>query len=196
MLRSDGREIARADLGGGLGVNYGENGVPDLAHYAEAIARPMGELGVSLILEPGRLIAAGAGILVSRVLYIKDGESKRFAVIDAGMNDLLRPALYDAHHAIVCVDPRNETTEETFDVVGPVCETSDRFGTYRLPPLRAGDLMALMMAGAYGAAMASAYNARPPAAEVLVHGERWSIVRPRMSDDEFIRLDRIPNWLE
>ena len=196
ILRSDGHEIERADLGGGLGLDYTENGVPDLARYTEVITRLMGELAVSLILEPGRLIAAGAGILVSRVLYIKEGESKRFAVIDAGMNDLLRPALYGAYHAIVCVDPRNEAPRETYDVVGPVCETSDLFGTYLLSQLHSGDLVAIMMAGAYGAVMASAYNARPPAAEVLVRGERWSIVRPRMSDDEFIHLDRIPSWLE
>ncbi|HEX3651962.1 MAG TPA: diaminopimelate decarboxylase [Rhizomicrobium sp.] len=196
ILRRDGHEIERADLGGGLGVDYRDDQAPELTCYAKAVSRLAADLGASLILEPGRMIAASAGILVSRVIYIKDGERKRFAVIDAGMNDLLRPALYDAHHAIVCAAPRNNATKETYDVVGPICETSDLFGTYCLPRLQAGDLVAIKMAGAYGAAMASAYNARPHAAEIMVKGERWSIVRPRMSDDEFIRLDRIPDWLE
>jgi diaminopimelate decarboxylase len=196
ILRSDGHEIARADLGGGLGIDYREDSAPDLTRYAEAVNCIVGDLGVSLILEPGRMIAASAGILVSQVLYIKQGESKLFAVLDAGMNDLLRPALYGAHHTIVCVAPRTEAAEETYDVVGPVCETSDLFGRYQLPRLQAGDLLAIKMAGAYGAAMASAYNARPAAAEVMVNGGRWSVVRPKMSDDEFIGLDRIPDWLE
>lgn len=196
ILRGDRHEIARADLGGGLGADYDDNSAPDFARYAEAVRRLADELAVSLILEPGRLIAASAGILVSRVVYIKEGDSKRFAVIDAGMNDFLRPALYDAHHAIVCGRSGNEADDETYDVVGPICETSDLFGTYSLPRLHAGDFVAIKMAGAYGAAMASAYNARPPAAEVMVKGGEWSIVRPKMSDDELICLDRIPGWLE
>ena len=195
-LRRDGHPISRADLGGGLGVGYG-NASPELnlADYAALVAQFSRDLNISLILEPGRLIAASAGILVSRVTYVKDGESRRFAIIDAGMNDFLRPALYEAHHEIVCVAPRDGAPAENYDVVGPVCETSDSFGAHCLPPLHAGDLIAILMTGAYGAAMASAYNARPPAAEVLVHGERWSIVRPKMSDDEYLSFDRIPDWL-
>jgi diaminopimelate decarboxylase len=142
------------------------------------------------------VIAASAGVLVSRVIYIKQGESTRFVILDAGMNDLLRPAMYDAHHEIVCVHPRAAAPTETYDVVGPVCETSDVFGKgYRLPELAAGDLVAILMTGAYGAVMASAYNARPPAPEVLVKGADWSVVRPRMSDDAAIASDGIPPWL-
>jgi diaminopimelate decarboxylase len=197
LLRSDGHPIARADLGGGLGVAYRPDAAPpDLTAYGATIERLARRLGVSLILEPGRVIAASAGVLVSRVIYIKQGESTRFVILDAGMNDFLRPALYDAHHEIVCVRPRAAAPTETYDVVGPVCETSDVFGKgYRLPQLAAGDLVAILMTGAYGAVMASAYNARPPAPEVLVKGADWSVVRPRMSDDAAIASDRIPPWL-
>jgi diaminopimelate decarboxylase len=199
-LRSDGHTIARADLGGGLAVPYDPAGTapPDPESYARVVARAASGLGVSLILEPGRLIAANAGILLSRVIYIKDGETRKFLVIDAGMNDLIRPALYDAHHEIVSVRmPAMEDGTETYDIVGPVCETADRFARGRtLPRLKSGDLVAIMMAGAYGAVMASAYNARPPAPEVLVRGKQWSIVRPRMSHDELVQLDRLPAWLE
>ncbi|HEY1638752.1 MAG TPA: diaminopimelate decarboxylase [Rhizomicrobium sp.] len=197
LLRSDGHPIARADLGGGLGVSYRPDAAPpDLAAYGAVIERLARRLGVSLILEPGRVIAASAGVLVSRVIYIKQGESTRFVILDAGMNDLLRPALYDAHHEIVCVHPRAAAPTETYDVVGPVCETSDVFGKgYRLPQPAAGDLVAILMTGAYGAVMASAYNARPPAPEVLVKGADWSVVRPRTSDDAAIASDRIPPWL-
>jgi diaminopimelate decarboxylase len=151
---------------------------------------------VSLILEPGRLIAANAGVLVARVIYAKEGEARRFAILDAGMNDLIRPAMYGAHHDIVCVAPRSDAPQETYDVVGPVCETSDIFGKdYRLPQLHAGDLVAILTAGAYGAVMSSAYNARPPAAEILVKGAEWAVVRPRMDDDALIGLDRTAPWL-
>jgi diaminopimelate decarboxylase len=196
-LRADGHSIARLDLGGGLGVPYkaGDPEPPDPAAYGAMIARLTRGLGVWLILEPGRLIAASAGILVSRVIYVKHGETKCFAILDAGMNDLLRPALYGAHHEIVCVAPRQGAQLETYEVVGPVCESSDTFGTYDLPQLEAGDLVAILTVGAYGAAMASAYNARTPAAEVLVNGAAWRVVRPKMSDDEFLGLDRLPAWL-
>jgi diaminopimelate decarboxylase len=197
-LRANGHEIARADLGGGIGVSYNSDAhAPDLKAYADAVANFVRKANVALILEPGRVIAASAGILVARVTYVKEGEARCFAILDAGMNDLLRPALYDAHHEIVCVAPREDAPTEAYDVVGPVCETSDIFGKdYRLPRLRAGDLVAILMTGAYGAAMASAYNARTPAAEVLVKGAEWSVVRPKMSDDEFLGLDRLPPWLE
>jgi diaminopimelate decarboxylase len=199
LLRGDGHRIARADLGGGLGVHYGAEDPPppDCAAYGEMVARLMRGLNLSLILEPGRLIAAEAGVLVARVIYLKDGEAHRFAILDAGMNDLMRPALYGAHHEIVCVAPAADAPSEIYDVVGPVCETSDIFARgYRLPQLRAGDLVAILKTGAYGASMASAYNARPPAPEVLVKDERWSVVRPRMSDDVLVGLDKFPPWLE
>jgi len=199
-LRADGHEIARLDLGGGLGVPYlrGDAPPPDPHAYGRMIAHIAERLGVSLILEPGRLIAANAGILLSSVIYAKEGEAKKFLIIDAGMNDLIRPALYDAHHEIVPVrEPVGQGAIERYDVVGPVCETADLFARdIALPHLEGGDLVAIMTAGAYGAVMASAYNARPPAPEVLVKGARWSIVRPRMSYDALVGLDRLPPWLE
>lgn len=200
QLRADGHQIARADLGGGLGVPYrpAEVAPPDPETYGKMIARVSAQLGVSLILEPGRLVAANAGILLSRIIYVKTGESRKFLVLDAGMNDLIRPALYDAHHEIVSVrEPSTKEAEIVYDIVGPVCETADLFARdRRMPPLASGDLVAIMTAGAYGAVMSSAYNARPPAPEVLVKGAEWNIVRPRMSYDELVGLDRIPPWLE
>jgi diaminopimelate decarboxylase len=200
ILRSDGHEITRADLGGGLGVPYrlGDPPPPEPQAYGEMIAKLTRNLDVSLIFEPGRLIAANAGILVSRVIYVKQGEAKRFLIIDAGMNDLIRPAMYDAHHDILPVHEQSAgAPTQTYDVVGPVCETADLFARDRaLPMLKSGDLVALMSAGAYGAVMASAYNARPPAPEVLVKGDAWGIVRPRMSDESLLGLDRLPPWLQ
>jgi diaminopimelate decarboxylase len=199
-LRADGHEIARADLGGGLGVPYrlGDPPPPDPEAYGTMVTPIAERLGVKLILEPGRLIAANAGILLSRVLYVKEGEAKRFLILDAAMNDLIRPALYDAHHEIVPVREVDESaSRETYDIAGPVCESTDIFARGRvLPLLESGDLVAILTAGAYGAAMASAYNARLPAPEVLVKDFAWSIVRPRMSYDELVALDRIPPWLE
>jgi diaminopimelate decarboxylase len=199
QLRADGHAIARADLGGGLGVPYLKDNSPppDPAEYGALAARLKTELDVALIVEPGRLIAANAGVLVSRVLYVKQGEAKTFLILDAGMNDLLRPALYDAHHEIVSVtEPGPAHPRHRYDVVGPVCETTDLFARDRdLPELRAGDLVAFLTAGAYGAVMSSAYNARPPAPEVLVRGGQWSVVRPRIADDSLIAADRIPPWL-
>ncbi len=199
QLRMDGHAISRLDLGGGLGVPYVTNNEPppDPAAYGAMATRITRDLGVQLILEPGRLIAANAGILVSRVIYIKQGESKTFAIIDAGMNDLIRPALYDSHHEIVRVgEPGPDTPRRRYDIVGPVCETSDIFAADReMPELKSGDLVAILTAGAYGAVMSSAYNARPPAPEVLVKGDLWSVVRPRLDDDNFFAAERIPDWL-
>jgi diaminopimelate decarboxylase len=198
-LRAEGHAISRIDLGGGLGVPYRTTNAPppDPSAYGAMAARATKDLDARLIFEPGRLIAANAGVLVSRVLYVKQGESRKFLILDAGMNDLLRPALYDAHHEIVCVrEPAPDRPRGRYDVVGPVCETADLFAHDRdLPELEAGDLVAFLTAGAYGAVMSSAYNARPPAPEVLVKGAEWSIVRPRLTDDALIALDRIPPWL-
>jgi diaminopimelate decarboxylase len=196
-LRADGHDIARADLGGGLGVPYAKDDPlpPAPESYGAMVSKAFAELGLDLIMEPGRLIAANAGILVSRVTYVKAGEAKKFLILDAGMNDLIRPAMYDAHHEIVPVREGKGATA-VYDVVGPVCESSDIFAAGRtLPELKDGDLVAILTAGAYGAVMASAYNARPPAAEILVKGDQWAVVRPRLSDDELIGLDRIPGWL-
>ncbi len=200
ILRGDGHAISRLDLGGGLGVPYVVNNEPppDPSAYGAMATRITKDLGVQLILEPGRLIAANAGILVTRVLYVKKGEAKTFAIVDAGMNDLIRPALYDSHHEIVRVnEPGLHTPRRRYDVVGPVCETSDIFAADReMPELKSGDLVAILTAGAYGAVMASAYNARPPAPEVLVKDEQWSVVRPRQDDDALFGSERIPDWLQ
>jgi diaminopimelate decarboxylase len=199
QLRADGHTISRLDLGGGLGVPYATNNEPppDPSVYGRIATQKTASLGCQLILEPGRLIAANAGILVTRVLYIKDGERKTFAIVDAGMNDLIRPALYDSHHDIVRVnEPSPDAPRTRYDVVGPVCETSDIFAADRdLPELKSGELVAILTAGAYGAVMSSAYNARPPAPEVLVKGEQWSMVRPRQDDDALFGPERIPDWL-
>jgi diaminopimelate decarboxylase len=199
-LRADGHAITRLDLGGGLGVPYerGNQPPPDPAAYGAMVTRVTKGLGCRLSFEPGRLIAANAGILVSRVLYVKEGDAKTFLILDAGMNDLIRPALYESHHEIVPVmEPEPGSQRLAYDVVGPVCETSDLFAANRaLPALKAGDLVAILTAGAYGAVMASSYNARPPAPEVLVRGAEWAIVRPRQTYEALIALDRLPSWLD
>jgi diaminopimelate decarboxylase len=198
-LREDGHNITRLDLGGGLGVPYENSNMPppDPEAYGQMVARVTKDLGCTLSFEPGRLIAANAGVLVSRVLYVKHGEAKHFLIIDAGMNDLIRPALYEAHHEIAAIrEPAVGSTRPRYDVVGPVCETSDLFAAGRpLPELKSGDLVAILSAGAYGAVMASDYNARPRLAEVLVHGEQWGIVRPRETYADLIAKDHIPDWL-
>ncbi|MBS0470268.1 MAG: diaminopimelate decarboxylase [Proteobacteria bacterium] len=199
QLRADGHVIERLDLGGGLGVPYITNNEPppDPSAYGAMASRVTRDLGCQIILEPGRLIAANAGILVSRVLYVKQGEARTFAILDAGMNDLIRPAMYDSHHEIVPVnEPKPDCPRRRYDVVGPVCETSDIFAAEReLPELAEGELVAILSAGAYGAVMSSAYNARPPAPEVLVKDEQWSVVRPRLDDDALFGSERIPDWL-
>ncbi|MBV9991089.1 MAG: diaminopimelate decarboxylase [Alphaproteobacteria bacterium] len=189
QLRADGHAIERLDLGGGLGVPS------DPKSYGKVAARAVAGLDVQLIFEPGRALVAEAGVLVARVIYVKPGEGRTFAILDAGMNDLIRPALYDAHHDVVRVTGTGEG-RGVYDLVGPVCESADVFARdYEMPALEAGDLVAFLNAGAYGAVMASAYNARPPAAEVMVQGREWSVVRPRLTDDALIAADRIPHWL-
>ena len=198
-LRADGHGIQRFDLGGGLGVHYAhDNDVPpDPAAYGAMVTRVTKDLGCHLVFEPGRLIAANAGVLVSQVIYVKRGNAKTFLIIDAGMNDLIRPAMYDAWHEIAAVtEPAPGSPRPKYDVVGPVCETSDLFAADRaLPELKSGDLVAILSAGAYGAVMAGDYNARPRPPEVLVVGEQWGIVRPRESHADLIAKDRIPDWL-
>lgn len=198
-LRGDGHTITRLDLGGGLGVPYIEDNQPppDPAAYGAMVTRVTKDLGCRLIFEPGRLIAANAGVLVTQVIYVKRGDAKTFLIVDAGMNDLIRPALYDSHHEIVPLrEPQPGVERIKYDVVGPVCETSDLFAAARpLPELKPGDLVAIQSAGAYGAVMASSYNARPPAPEVLVRGTEWAIVRPRLTHEQLIAQDHIPDWL-
>jgi diaminopimelate decarboxylase len=170
---------------------------PDPAAYGRMVAKVTKDLGCSLSFEPGRLIVANAGVLVSRVIYVKHGEAKHFLIIDAGMNDLIRPAMYEAHHEFAAIkEPAVGSPRTAYDVVGPICETADLFASARaLPELKSGDLVAILSAGAYGAVMASDYNARPRLAEVLVHGEQWDIVRPRETYADLIAKDHIPDWL-
>lgn len=194
-LRADGCQIDRLDLGGGLGVPYGDKGTPPHPDdYAALIRRIAAPLGVQLIFEPGRMIVGNAGVLVSRVVHVKDGEAKKFLIVDAAMNDLIRPALYDAYHAIESVRPRAGSVQ-SYDVVGPVCETGDRFARGRdLPPMKAGDLVIFGTAGAYGAVQASQYNTRPLVPEVLVNGARYAVIRRRPDYDEMVKSERDPQW--
>jgi len=199
LLRADGHAIGRLDLGGGLGIPYAAAGAPPPlpAHYGALVARTLGHLGCEIEVEPGRLIVGNAGVLLARVLYLKDGEGRRFLIVDAAMNDLVRPAMYGAHHDVVPVaEPAAEAPLAPFDIVGPVCESADTFARARpLPPLAAGDLVAFRSAGAYGAAMASEYNARPLVPEVLVRGDHFAVIRPRPTYEELIGRDTLPPWL-
>ena len=201
-LRADGHRIDRLDLGGGLGIPYDEphdeaSAPPLPGDYAAVVRECVGALSCRLILEPGRLIAGNAGILVASVISIKQGETTRFVILDAAMNDLLRPSLYDAYHRIAPVQMADETVPLTAaDVVGPVCETGDAFARARpLPPLAAGELVAIFSAGAYGAVMASTYNGRRLVPEVLVNGDAFAVVRPRPDYDQIIGRDVLPDWL-
>ncbi len=198
MLRADGFDIRRLDLGGGLGVPYENETPPHPDEYAQAIKATLGDLGCRIVLEPGRLLVGNAGILVSRVIYMKEGATRTFAIVDAAMNDLMRPALYDAHHTIDPVaQPAPDAERQPIDVVGPVCETGDTFAKQRsLPPLKAGDLVAFRTAGAYGAAMSSTYNSRPLVPEVLVNGDAFAVVRARPTYEEMLALESLPEWLE
>jgi diaminopimelate decarboxylase len=198
-LRADGHDIRRLDLGGGLGIPYRRaNIAPPLPFdYGEVVRRTVGHLGCEIEIEPGRLIAGNAGVLLSRVLYLKKGAGRDFLILDAAMNDLVRPAMYDAWHDIVPVaEPQPGEPLLPVDVVGPVCETGDTFARSRdLPPTVTGDLLAVRSAGAYGAVMASEYNSRPLVPEVMVSGDHFAVVRPRPSFEELIGRDRVPEWI-
>jgi diaminopimelate decarboxylase len=199
-LRGDGLAIESIDLGGGLGIPYRTDGAPapTPAEYADIVLAAVGDLNCDLVFEPGRMIVGNAGILVTRVLYVKVGVGKHFAIVDAAMNDLLRPALYDAYHEIIPVVERSpDAPLMTMDVVGPICETGDILGEARaLPALQSGDLLAIRTAGAYGAVMASTYNARPLIPEVLVKGADYSVVRRRIDVEEMLAWESVPNWLD
>ena len=195
-LRATGHEISVADLGGGLGVPYdpGQPPPPSPDDYGSMVKRVAGDWNARLVFEPGRLIVANAGVLVSRVIRVKPGATDPFVIVDAAMNDLMRPALYDAWHRIEAVRPSGQ--KRTVNVVGPVCETGDTFATGReMDEVSAGDLVVFRTAGAYAAAMASTYNSRPLTPEVLVDGSRWAVVRPRIDVDRLIAADRVPDWL-
>ncbi len=197
-LRARGHDIRRLDLGGGLGIPYNDEQAPPPADYGAMVKDVVGSLGCHVTFEPGRLIAGNAGVLVTRVLYAKDGSTRRFVIVDAAMNDLIRPALYDAYHAIVPVaEPAPGSDRHPVDVVGPVCETGDTFAVQRhLPAVKPGDLLAIRSAGAYGAVMASTYNGRPLVPEVLVSGDDHAVVRRRVEPEEFMAFDSLPPWLE
>ncbi|HEU4705300.1 MAG TPA: diaminopimelate decarboxylase, partial [Sphingomicrobium sp.] len=195
-LRGAGHSIATADLGGGLGVAYDPSAEapPSAADYAAMVIRVTSGWGVKFLFEPGRLIVGNAGVLLTEVIRVKEGPSQPFVVVDAAMNDLLRPTLYDAWHGIDAVAPSGETMRA--DVVGPVCETGDIFAQARtIDRVEAGDLMMIRTAGAYAATMGSTYNSRPLAPEVLVDGNRWAIVRERQDIDSLIAGETIPDWL-
>ncbi|QND68531.1 diaminopimelate decarboxylase [Mesorhizobium loti] len=198
-LRADGHAIEHVDLGGGLGIPYRvDNNPPPLPDaYAQIVRKHVTKLGLKVMFEPGRLIVGNAGILVSEVIFVKEGDAKNFLVVDAAMNDLIRPTLYDAFHDIrPVVQPPADTPRMMVDVVGPVCETGDYIGLDRdLPRLKAGDLIAVSTAGAYGAVQAGTYNTRLLVPEVLVDGDRFHVVRPRLTYDDLIGLDSVPDWL-
>ena len=196
-LRQQGLAVERLDLGGGLGIRYRAEAPPSVADYATLARRLTHNLGFAIALEPGRAIVGNAGVLVSRVLYVKAGATRKFVIQDAAMNDLIRPSLYDAWHEIVPVrEPAAAARREPMDVVGPVCETGDTFALARpLPPVSSGDLLAILSAGAYGAVMSSSYNTRRLVPEVLVNGADFAVVRPRPSYEEMLGQEQIPPWL-
>ncbi|HRO15300.1 MAG TPA: diaminopimelate decarboxylase [Paracoccus sp. (in: a-proteobacteria)] len=198
-LRADGHGILRLDLGGGLGIPYRrDNAAPPLPiEYGQVIRETLGDLGCEIEIEPGRNIVGNAGVLLAQVIYLKQGEGRDFLILDAAMNDLIRPAMYDAHHDIVPVrESAPGAAVHPVDVVGPVCETGDTFARgAQLPVLGSGDLVAFRSAGAYGAVMASEYNSRPLVPEVLVAGDRYAVIRPRPGIEEMLARDRVPEWL-
>ena len=199
-LIADGHDLKHLDIGGGLGVPYISEGevAPPPSAYAAIVKEELGPLKLKIVMEPGRVIVGNAGVLVSRVIYSKEGVDKTFTVVDAAMNDLIRPTLYEAQHEIWPLEEAKRAMPAIVqDVVGPVCETGDYLALDRkLPPLAAGDLIAVMTAGAYGAVMSSTYNTRALVPEVLVRGTDYAVVRPRLSSDALIAQDRVPTWLE
>jgi len=198
-LRADGHDIRRLDMGGGLGIPYRrDNDAPPLpVEYGAVIRETVGDLGCEIEIEPGRSIAGNAGVLLAQVIWRKEGEGRDFLIVDAAMNDLIRPAMYDAHHDIVPVRERAPGEPVApVDVVGPVCETGDTFARgVDLPLLEEGELVAFRSAGAYGAVMASEYNSRPLVPEVLVDGEQWAVVRARPTIEEMLAREHVPEWL-
>ncbi|KMW59899.1 Diaminopimelate decarboxylase [Candidatus Rhodobacter oscarellae] len=198
-LRADGHDIRRLDLGGGLGIPYERsNEAPPLPiEFCNLIKEKVGHLDVEVEIEPGRLIAGNAGLLVSKVIFVKEGEDRQFLILDAAMNDLIRPAMYDSYHEVIpVIEPAPGAEPATYDIVGPVCESGDTFAKRRaMAKVGAGDLVAFRSAGAYGAVMSSEYNSRPMVPEVLVHEHQFAVIRPRPTFDEMINRDIIPEWM-
>lgn len=197
VLRAKGHHVERMDLGGGIGITYRDEQTISFSDYTNAIAENFGNMGLKLEAEPGRAMVGNAGILVARVINVKQGISRDFVIVDAAMNDLIRPTLYDAYHQIQPVrQPAEDAPVTKVDVVGPICETGDQFAEQRpLPPLGVDDLVVFREAGAYGAVMSSTYNTRPLLPEVLVKGDKFEVVRPRQTYDAIIGQDRLPSWL-
>ncbi len=196
-LKGAGIDLSLLDLGGGLGITYNDEQPPSPAQYAEALNERVGKLGLKLVVEPGRAIVGNAGVLMARVLYTKDTPAKHFIITDAAMNDLVRPAMYDSFHAVIPVAEDLSRPKVVADVVGPICETGDFLARDReMYGLERGELLAVMSAGAYGFSMASTYNSRPRAAEVMVNGDRWSLVRRRETTEELMRGETLPGWME
>nr|WP_323777540.1 diaminopimelate decarboxylase [Amylibacter sp.] len=200
LLRADGHEISRLDLGGGLGIPYERsNAAPPLPlDYGQVVRETVGHLGCEIEIEPGRLIAGNAGLMVSSVIFRKSGEGRDFLIVDAAMNDLIRPAMYDAYHDIVpVIEPAAGAALAPVDIVGPICESGDTFTKQRqMPHLDDGDMIAFRSAGAYGAVMSSEYNSRPMIPEVLVHGDQYAVIRPRPTFDEMLNRDKLPEWMQ
>ncbi|MGE0153415.1 MAG: diaminopimelate decarboxylase [Reyranellaceae bacterium] len=197
-LRGDGIAIGRVDLGGGLGIVYGAEKAPSLADYMGIVRDTVGGLGCHLTFEPGRWMVGNVGVLLSEVIYVKPGHERSFVIVDAAMNDLIRPTLYEAYHGIrPVILPDSAAKSVASDVVGPICESGDYLALKReLPPLASGDLIVVESAGAYGAVMSSTYNTRPLVPEVLVDGERYAVIRPRQTLEELLAADRVPPWLK
>ncbi len=196
VLRQDGFNIQYLDIGGGFGIRYKDEAPPAPSEYANTLRPLLGELDCTVLMEPGRLLVGNAGIMVTKVLYVKANQDKKFLVVDGGMNDLIRPSLYNAYHTITPVEQHiNGQPEMTLDVVGPICESGDFLAKDRsLPVCQPGDLLAVQSAGAYGFAMASNYNARPRVPEVMVHGDQFAVIRARETYEDLIRGENIPTW--
>ncbi|MBL0710443.1 MAG: diaminopimelate decarboxylase [Colwellia sp.] len=194
-LKEDGHDIKVVDIGGGLGITYNDEEIPSKKDYANIAKAQLAHLNCKIVVEPGRSLLGNAGVLVSSVVFVKTGEARQFLILDAGMNDLIRPSMYDAYHDVLAVD-RSNTELKTYDIVGPVCETGDTFSkAHQVNESKSGDLMAIMSCGAYGAVMASTYNTRMLVPEVMVKGDKFSIVRQRPSYDEVINADSVPDWV-
>ena len=197
-LREQGHSIKSFDVGGGLGIPYdSSNDVPPGPdEYGRLVKRLTAEMDIQLIFEPGRMVAGNAGVLLSEVVYIKEGEDRKFAIIDAAMNDLMRPALYDAFHEVEPVIEPSSTARQPYDIVGPVCESGDTFAKHRdLPDVKSGDLIVFHSAGAYGAVLSGQYNTRPLIPEVIVNGDKFEVTRERPTIEDILRTERVPSWL-
>jgi diaminopimelate decarboxylase len=192
-LLAQGLRIDHLDLGGGLGIRYSGENPPAIADYVDRLCAGIGP-GIRIVIEPGRSLVGNAGVLLSRIEYLKHAPHRNFAIVDAAMNDLMRPALYDAYHEILPVQRGKEGEAETYQVVGPVCETGDFLGHDRRLALAEGDLLAIMSAGAYGMSMSSNYNTRPRAAEVMIDGERFHVIRERETMEQLMAGETIPQW--